>query len=94
MVTFSLWKEGVRWVQRREQGRSRKAARLLDDEIAKIYYETCSRIVIPLFDIPKIYAAARKARAEGLDMRAAIMAFVDSIAVSRDAGARASGATS
>lgn len=56
-----------------------KADKALDREINKLYRENCSGIQIDIFDIPKVFAEARKARAEGRDMKDAIVSFVNSI---------------
>ena len=55
------------------------AANKLDKEIDVIYRTHCSNIAISMFDIPRIFDVARKARAEGRDMQAAIIQFVDCI---------------
>lgn len=56
-----------------------KADKALDREIDKLYRENCANIQIDIFDIPKVFAEARKARAEGRDMKEAIVSFVNSI---------------
>jgi hypothetical protein len=56
-----------------------KADKALDREINKLYNESCSGIQINIMDIPKVFAEARKARAEGRDMKDAIVSFVNSI---------------
>lgn len=56
-----------------------KADKALDREINKLYNENCSGIQINIMDIPKVFAEARKARAEGRDMKEAIVSFVNSI---------------
>lgn len=56
-----------------------KADKALDREIDKLYRENCSGIQIDIFDIPKVFAEARKAKAEGRDMKEAIVSFVNSI---------------
>lgn len=56
-----------------------KADKALDREIDKLYRENCANIAIDIFDIPKVFAEARKARAEGRDMKEAIVSFVNSI---------------
>ena len=56
-----------------------KADKALDREINKLYHENCSGIQIDIFDIPKVFAVARKARAEGRDMKEAIISFVNSV---------------
>ena len=56
-----------------------KADKALDREIDKLYRENCSGIAISILDIPKVFAEARKAKAEGRDMKEAIVFFVNSI---------------
>lgn len=56
-----------------------KEEKALDREIDKVYRENCSGIQIDIFDIPKVFAEARKAKAEGRDMKEAIVSFVNSI---------------
>lgn len=56
-----------------------KEEKALDREIDKLYRENCSGIQIDIFDIPKVFAEARKAKAEGRDMKGAIVSFVNSI---------------
>ena len=59
--------------------RQSKEDKALDREIDKLYRENCSGIQIDIFDIPKVFAEARKARSEGRDMRDAIVSFVNII---------------
>lgn len=56
-----------------------KADKALDREIDELYRTHCSNIAIDVFDIPKVFAEAKKARAEGRDMKEAIVSFVNSI---------------
>lgn len=56
-----------------------KADKALDKEIEKVYRENCSGIAIDIFDISKVFAEGRKAKAEGRDMKDAIVSFVNSI---------------
>lgn len=56
-----------------------KADKALDREIDKLYRENCANIAIDIFDIPKVFAEAKKARAEGRDMKEAIVSFVNSV---------------
>lgn len=56
-----------------------KTDKALDKEIDKLYRENCSGIAISILDIPKVFAEAKKARAEGRDMKDAIVSFVNSI---------------
>jgi cystathionine beta-lyase/cystathionine gamma-synthase len=56
-----------------------KADKALDREIDKLYRENCANIAIDIFDIPKVFAEAKKARAEGRDMKEAIVSFVNNI---------------
>lgn len=51
----------------------------LNREIEKLYAANCSGIQIALTDIPKVFAAALKAHAAGLDMREAIVSLVQTI---------------
>lgn len=55
------------------------AAKKLDQEIDTIYKAHCAGIEIDIFDIEKVFAEGRKARAEGRDMKEAIVAFVQTI---------------
>lgn len=59
--------------------RQSKEDKALDREIDKLYRENCSNIAIDMFDIPKVFAAAKQARANGEDMKFAIIQFVESI---------------
>ena len=59
--------------------RQNKANKALDREIEKLYRENCSNIQIDIFDIEKVFAEARKAKAEGRDMKEAIVNFVNNI---------------
>lgn len=59
--------------------RQSKAEKELDREINKLYNENCSNIQVNIMDIPKIFAHAKRARAEGRDMREEIISFVNSI---------------
>ena len=56
-----------------------KAQAKLDREIEVLYRESCANIQISIWDIPKVFAEARKAREEGQDMKQAIVSFVNSI---------------
>ncbi len=56
-----------------------KADKALDREIDKLYRENCSGIQIDIFDIPKVFAEAKKAKAEGRDMKEAIVSFVNKV---------------
>jgi hypothetical protein len=56
-----------------------KADKALDREIDKLYRENCSGIQVSIMDIPRIFAEAKKARAEGRDMNDAIVSFVNTI---------------
>lgn len=51
----------------------------LEKEISRVYAESCHGIQISVFDIGKVFAVAKKAHSEGLDMRAAIVSFVETI---------------
>lgn len=59
--------------------RQSKADKALDNEISKLYQQNCANIAINIMDIPKVFAEAKKARAEGRDMKEAIVSFVESI---------------
>lgn len=59
--------------------RKTKAEKALDNEIEALYGECCSNIQISIMDIPRIFAHAKQARAEGRDMKEAIVSFVNSI---------------
>ena len=59
--------------------RQSKADKALDREIDKLYRENCANIAISIMDIPKVFTEAKKARAEGRDMKGAIVSFVNSI---------------
>jgi hypothetical protein len=61
------------------QKRKTKAEKALDNEIDALYREHCCNIQIDIMAIPSIFAEARKARAEGRDMKDAIVSFVNSI---------------
>ena len=56
-----------------------KADKALDKEIDELYRTNCSNIAIDIFDIPKVFAKAKQARAEGKDMKEAIISFVNSV---------------
>jgi hypothetical protein len=55
------------------------AANKLEKEIGAIYKANCSGIQIDIFDISKVFAVAKKAHAEGRDMKEAIVSFVQTI---------------
>lgn len=59
--------------------RQTKAERALDAEINRLYCENCSGIQVSILDIPSIFDEARKAKAEGRDMKEAIVSFVQKI---------------
>lgn len=59
--------------------RKTKAEKALDNEIDAIYREHCANIQIDIMAIPSIFAEAKKARAEGRDMKDAIVNYVNSI---------------
>jgi nucleoid DNA-binding protein len=56
-----------------------KAEKLLEKEIEKIYYANCSGIQISIMDIGKVFAAGKKAKLEGKDIKEAIVSFVETI---------------
>ena len=55
------------------------AEKKLDKEIDQVYRANCANIQIDILDIPKIFAVGRQARAEGRDLKEAIVAFVGTI---------------
>ena len=55
------------------------AAKRLDQEIERIFRSHCAGISINIMDLGKVYAAGRKAHAEGSDMIAAVVTMVDSL---------------
>ena len=55
------------------------AANKLDKEIEAVYRKNCANIPIDIMDINSVFAAGRKAKAEGRDLALAITAFVESI---------------
>lgn len=55
------------------------AEKALDSEIEKIFRQNCEGVQISVFDIAKVFEAGRKAKAEGRDMKEAIIACVESI---------------
>ena len=60
--------------------RTEKAqAKKLDREIEQVYSVNCSGVQIDILDISKVFAVARKARAEGKDIKTAIVEFVQTI---------------
>ncbi len=59
--------------------RQSKADKQLDAEITRLYMQNCSGIQIDMMDIPKVFEEAKKARAEGRDMKDAIVSFVQKI---------------
>lgn len=59
--------------------RQSKADKALDKEIDELYRTHCANIAINIMDIPRVFTEAKKARAEGRDMKEAIVSFVESI---------------
>lgn len=63
--------------------RARKMAeKRANKRIERLYYASCSGVTIPLYDIPKVFAAGRVAVDAGGDDAAvtkAIVAFVETI---------------
>jgi hypothetical protein len=55
------------------------AAKKLDREIERIYYESCAGVQVSILDIPRVFDAGRKAAAEGRDVKEAIVSFVASV---------------
>lgn len=58
---------------------AKRAAKALDNEIDEIYRKNCSGIQVNILDIPQIFDEGRKARAEGRDVKEAIVSFVQTI---------------
>lgn len=58
---------------RAKQSKEEKA---IDKEIDVLFRKNHQGVQIDIMDIPKLFAEARKARAEGRDMEAAINDFV------------------
>lgn len=56
-----------------------KANKALDKEIDRIYREDCSGIQISMMDVPKVFEVGYKAHADGVDMKEAIVKYVQSI---------------
>lgn len=56
-----------------------KAEKALDREIDVIYRTNCEGIVIDIMSIPSIFEEGRRARAEGRDLKEAIVNYVNSI---------------
>ncbi len=50
-----------------------------DKQIEQVYYANCSGIQINMMDIPRVFDVGRRAIASGVDLKQAIVAFVDSI---------------
>jgi hypothetical protein len=61
--------------------KEKQESKALDARISAAYHANCSGIPIPLMDIPKVFAAGRKAAAEGRDITAAVVACVEAIRV-------------
>lgn len=55
------------------------AAKKLDQEIERIFRSHCAGIAINIMDLGKVYAAGRKAHAEGSDMIQAVVSVVHSL---------------
>ena len=62
-----------------KKGASPSAEKTLDAMINKVYTENCNRIVVNMMDIPRIFDVGRKAIADGLDLKTAIVEFVETI---------------
>lgn len=65
----------------KKQSRADKAA---DKRVEKAYYATCCGCVINMMDIPKVFAAGRKALADNpaitdAELGVAVRAYVDTI---------------
>jgi hypothetical protein len=66
----------------RSDGIMRAKARVdkkLEAEINAVYCASCAGVEIDLFDIPKVFDVGRKAKAEGRDLKEAIVAFVQTV---------------
>lgn len=61
------------------QKRKTKAEKALDNQIDALYREHCCNIQINIMDVPRVFEHARKAHAEGKDLKEAIVSFVNSI---------------
>lgn len=59
--------------------RKTKAEKALDNQIDALYREHCCNIQISILDIPRVFAHAKQAHAEGKDLKEAIVSFVNSI---------------
>jgi hypothetical protein len=57
------------------------AEKKLDAEISALYYANCNNVMIPMMEIPKIFKAAKAAKAEGKCMKEAIVAYVEGVRV-------------
>ncbi len=59
--------------------RQSKEEKALDREIDLVYRQNCCGIQIDIMAIPDVFKVGRKAKAEGRDLKEAIVAFVESI---------------
>lgn len=59
--------------------RQSKEEKALEKEIDLVYRQNCCNIQIDMMAIPEIFKVGRKARAEGRDLKEAIVTFVESI---------------
>lgn len=56
-----------------------KEQKALDREIDIIYRTNCEGILIDIMSIPSIFEEGRRARAEGRDLKSAVLNFVEKI---------------
>lgn len=62
--------------------KQKKQKKQIDRRVELAYYATCTGVQISILDIPKVFAAGRKAVAEGVDedgLKTAIIEFVETI---------------
>ena len=59
--------------------RQNKEEKAVDKEIDLIYRQNCCGIQIDIMAIPEIFKVGRVAKAEGRDVKTAVVAFVESI---------------
>ena len=60
--------------------KEQKAEKLLDKQIEKVYYATCSGVQVNIMDIPKIFRYGRQLIAEGKNLEEELPKFVRAIA--------------
>ena len=59
--------------------RKSKADKLIDAEINKIYCQTFSGVQVNIMELPKIFQVGKKAYLAGEDIKAAMIAYVETI---------------